>query len=219
MVRRFNQRSQVPVYVLADLSASMAYRGHCRKLTVLADFVASLAFSARKTGDPFGFIGCGSEISEEWVLPLGRNLAGALELAGKLDEMLSGSADSRGLLEAGRYLSPRTSLVFLASDFYLPLPLIERVLTSLSRHHVVPLILRDSSEERAPDSFGLVRLRDIETGASRLLFVRPSLRARLERERASREDALHLLLMHRGLRPLVVEDSFRPDEVNSYFQN
>ena len=45
-VRVASERKAVPVYAVADLSASMAYEGRFRKLDVLADFVEALAWSA-----------------------------------------------------------------------------------------------------------------------------------------------------------------------------
>src|SRR5574341_1204843 len=56
-VRQFRQRATVPVWLVADLSASMGFQGRRRKLDVLADFTASLGYSAWRTGDPFGFLG------------------------------------------------------------------------------------------------------------------------------------------------------------------
>lgn len=54
-VRLHSQRKAIPVTLVADLSASMAFEGAQRKLDVLADFAESLAWSAWRTGDSFGF--------------------------------------------------------------------------------------------------------------------------------------------------------------------
>lgn len=218
MVRRFRQRSAVPVYLLADLSASMTFEGRCRKLDLLAEFLGSLAFSAYKMGDPFGFVGCGSEISREWLVPLGHARGHALDVAERLTQFTRGSEDSASLLEAASHMSTRRSLVFLVSDFHLPLDLIDQVLATLSHHQVVPVILRDSAEERIPTRFGLMWLRDLESGGVRFLVMRAGLRSRLERARFDRALALRALLLRWNLRPLIIEDRFRPEEVRSYFR-
>ncbi|MGH8564268.1 MAG: DUF58 domain-containing protein [Gammaproteobacteria bacterium] len=58
-VRVFHQRSTVPVYVIADVSASMGFR---EKMAVLADFTVATAASAYRTGDPFGLVACDTRV-------------------------------------------------------------------------------------------------------------------------------------------------------------
>ena len=72
IVRVYSQRKSVPVVMVADLSASMAFRGRSRKLDVVADFAESLAWSAWRTGDSFGFVGCDAEVRADLHLPQGR---------------------------------------------------------------------------------------------------------------------------------------------------
>ena len=57
-VRVFSERKAVPVYVVADLSASMGYRGAAPQARRAGRLHASLAWSACRNGDAFGFIGC-----------------------------------------------------------------------------------------------------------------------------------------------------------------
>ena len=68
-VRVYHQTSAIPVFMVADMSASMAYQGDHHKQNVLADLVASISYSAYRTGDRFGFVGYGSADSEPLVLP------------------------------------------------------------------------------------------------------------------------------------------------------
>jgi uncharacterized protein (DUF58 family) len=55
-VRTFRQRSSIPVFVLADVSASMGFEGATRKIETLARFSAATAWSVFRHGDRFGFI-------------------------------------------------------------------------------------------------------------------------------------------------------------------
>jgi hypothetical protein len=57
IVRVYSQRKALAVMMVADLSASMGFVGRRRKLDVLAAFVDSLAWSASRIGDSFGFVG------------------------------------------------------------------------------------------------------------------------------------------------------------------
>ena len=46
-VRIYQQTSSIPVWVIADLSASMGFRGVASKMTTMAEFVAGLSLQAR----------------------------------------------------------------------------------------------------------------------------------------------------------------------------
>ena len=74
-VRINSLRQSIPVAIVADLSASMGFEGAQRKIDVLADFIASLAWSAWRTGDSFGFVGCDDIVRDDWWLPQTRRAA------------------------------------------------------------------------------------------------------------------------------------------------
>ena len=100
LVRVYNQNIAVPVYALADLSASMSCNGTYRKLDVLADFVASLGYSAYRTGDMFGFVGCGRRVRQDLVVPLTRDKSTGPALAHKLRRLVPVGTDACGLRHA-----------------------------------------------------------------------------------------------------------------------
>ena len=80
-------------------------------------------------------------------------------------------------------------MAFLISDFLLPLGLLREVFESLAQHDVIPVIVGDASEDVDLPSFGLMELADLETGARRLVFMRPELKRRwLEAERERRAE-------------------------------
>ena len=83
-VRVFDERKAVPVYVVADLSGSMGYRGERRKLDVLADFTRALAWSAYRNGDAFAFIGCDDAVRDEWLVPPSRHKGAGLDVSHRL---------------------------------------------------------------------------------------------------------------------------------------
>lgn len=216
-VRVFRQRSSVPVYVIADLTGSMDFAGERDKLGVLADFTASAAASAASTGDAFGFVPCGSELEASAVLPAMRSRGVSPALTESLAEMSAGGAGAAGLREAGRYLPRRRALVFLASDFHLPLSEIDTVLASLSRHDVVPIVLWFEAEYANLPRFGLTEVRDLESNTRRLLWLRPGLNERLRRAYEERRKTLTQLFAAWGREPFFLVDGFRPDELTEYF--
>ena len=216
-VRVYQQPSAIPVYVIADLSASMRFGGAASKAHRVAKLVAGLSYSAYRTGDPFGFIGCAdSQTAPLFLAPTIRRAAG-LEIAETLRATPPQGKSSEGLLKAANLLSARRALVFLVSDFHFSTPLLEQLLASLAYHDLVPVILRDRNEYENLPNFGLARVVDRETGQSRMLLMRPELKRQIQQKFAVRQKAQSSLFNQFGRRPLVLHDEFVPDEVTRYF--
>lgn len=216
-VRIYSQTSTIPVVVVADLSASMAFVGAHSKTATLAALVASLSYSSYRMGDRFGFVGCGDGQTEPWLLPATVNRAAAASIAEALLHSAPTARDARGLLQAAQWLGTRRALVFLVSDFHWPATLLEEVLASLAFHDVVPVVLWDKREFAELPRFGLVRLADPESGQSRLLLMRPALKRRIEHAFAARRAALEHTCARYGRLPLVLQDGFDADAVSHYF--
>lgn len=217
LVRRYRQRASVRVQVVADLSASLGFRGRGDRIDTLAALVSALGYSAARSGDAFGFIGCDEGVRAEFVLPPTRQAGGHLDLAARLRAFTPLGRGSEGLLEAIPMIGHRRSLVFLVSDFHFPLALLDSVLAGLSRHQIVPVVLRDSSEAEPAHRFGLVRVLDPETGTEQTLLMRPALRRRLAARAEERSAAVSDCLAVHGTRPLVLTDRFDVDRVNRHF--
>lgn len=216
MARVYTQRSAVPVRVLADLSASMAFTGRCRKTELLADFIESLALSAYRSGDPLAFTGCDGGIREDLLLPLTRSKAAGAWLAARLRSLEPTGRNARGLIKAVERMPPSRSLVFLVSDFHFPVDMLAGLLAGLALHTVVPVVLWDTAEGTAPQH-GVARLVDSETGAQRMLLLRPALAHRLRRSVAARAQALKDCCARHGRTPLFLVDRFEADAVTRYF--
>ena len=217
LVRVNSERMAVPVAVVADLSASMGFEGAQRKLDVLADFVDSLSWSAWRNGDSFGFVGCDERVRRELVLPQTRARGGGVALAASLRTLVPAGRSAQGLLAAHRHLPHQRSLLFLVSDFHLPLGLVERVLDSLAGHEVVPVVLWQPQEFGLGSGTGIAQVIDPESGLHRALWWRPSLRARWEAAQRDRRAALLGECRRRRLAPLVIEGAFDADAVTRHF--
>lgn len=216
-VRVFRQRAAVPVWLVADVSASMGYAGHRRKLDVLADFTASLGYSAWRTGDAFGCIACDGALRPDLSIPATRQRGAGAELSQRLRSLRPEGRSAEGLLEAPHRLSRERALVFLVSDFHFPLEFTRRLVAGFIRHDLVPVVLWDPEEHRHLPAFGLVRLRDPETGVVRTLLMRRGLRDRIARGFAGRRAALEDIFREAGRPPLYMEHGFHPDRVTEYF--
>lgn len=216
-VRVYQQTSSISVYVIADLSASMSFKGQRSKMDVLADFVSSMSYSAYRTGDTFGFVGCGDEASRAWILPPTLNRAVGLGLAEELRQFKPTGRDSEGLLSAAENIGSRRALVFLLSDFHFPLIFSEKLMATLAYHDVIPVMLWDKQEHRELPNYGLAYLYDAETNQSRMLLMRPSLKKRIQTEFSDRQEKLFDLFGQYGRVPLLLDNGFNSDEVTHYF--
>jgi hypothetical protein len=217
MVRIFDQRSAIPLIVVADVSASMGYAGALRRPEVLADFTAACGHSAWRTGDPFGFVACDDAVRLDLYQPPTRMRGIGARAAAALRKLEMGRRGASALPEAVRWLPTRPALVFLVSDYYLPEHLIRRTLAPLTGHAVVPVVLEDRSEWDPGLRFGLVRLRDPESGRARTVLWRPALRRRLQAAFVERRQRLTALFHGLGLRPLWLSGGFDADRVTRYF--
>ena len=217
LVRRYRQRASIAVYLLADLSASMGFTGHHRKMDVLADFAQALSHSVYRAGDAFGFIGCDSRVRTELLLPATHARGAGLDAAAAIRRLQTGGNSAAGLAQAACYLARSRSLVFLASDFHLPLSLLDAVLDALGHHVVIPVVLWDKAEGAPEAGFGLTELVDAESGRRRTVFLRPALRQRWRQAAAQRREQLDRCFARHDVRPFFLDGAFRPDAMTSYF--
>lgn len=219
LVRRHSQPKAVPVVVVADLSASMAFQGLQARPAVLAALVQSLAWSAWRQGDRFGFMGCAERIDPAWLLPATRQRQAGLQLAQALRgwQPGPGSAHAQALAQAAAWLGRERALVFLISDFHLPAALLRATLASLAAHEVVPVLLSDPHEHALPQRSGLLRTLDPETGQRRLLWWRPVLRERWAAAWSAQRAAVWQACAEAGTRPLRLEGAFDADAFTRHF--
>lgn len=214
-VRQFLQTSIIQVQVIADLSASMKVAG---KPALLARLVASIAFSACRTGDPFACLGIGASGQAKIHQPPSRHRRLGLDSARQVQEVtFAGEGLASEGLNLSTYLGQRRSLVFLLSDYHFPLRHLERLLEQLHPHDVVPVVLWLQREWEPPVRHGLAQLRDPESGIRRLFYVRPALKRRLGEAFAKRRKQLTDLCQAYGRPPFFVIDEFRPDAFSHYF--
>lgn len=212
-VRSFAPRRAVTVAVLADVSASMGFDGLAREV---AHLVGCLAASALAQGDAFTLAAADSEVREDLHLPPGRRRALPREAAAAIAGASFRGRGAQGLLAAAERLPRQRGLVFLVSDFLMPNKDIDAILEALWRHDVVPIVVRDSRAEGALPAFGLMEARDAETGARRLLLLRPALRARWQAAARARLEALDALFTRQGLLPFHLIDRFEADALADF---
>jgi hypothetical protein len=207
-VRQLALRAAVNVFALVDLSGSMGFSGSASRMQAVAELCAVLARSAHKMGDRFGLVGCDSQVRPDLYIPATRRHGMANEVYRRLLGQVPRREGAEGLLEGARLLPAARGLVFLISDFLLPIPFVQRVLEALWRHDVIPVVLRDSL---ALPSWGITQIRDLESCKTRLLLLRPSVAREWQRKRQEHGKALHEVFSRHGLAPLELSDRFEID--------
>ncbi len=216
-VRVFQQPSQLTVYLIVDLSASMGYQGSINKQQVIADCLLSIAGSAAYVGDRFGFIGCADADKSDYFIPA--SAAGQTQVRQLAEHLrnnpLQGQAQK--LIDVSRYLPPQSALVFLLSDFYFPAARIKQLTHTLQQHFVVPLVVWDKQEYIQLPDWGSMRLRDMETGKQRTLFLRPALKQKIIKAFCQRKKDLQQLFRGFGYEPLFIENEYRSEQLDQYF--
>ncbi|PKM10923.1 MAG: MxaS protein [Gammaproteobacteria bacterium HGW-Gammaproteobacteria-3] len=216
-VRAYQQKSALTIYLVADLSASMAFSGHNAKPQILSDLVNGCAQSAFEYDDKFGFIGCSHPIDTRFLLPACRQPGRTRKLARALLE-IPFKSDSKGLEHAAHHLPVKRSLVFLVSDFHFESQRISRIMHGLSRHDVIPLVLWDDSEYRDLPQWGIVKYRDMENATTRTLLMRPALKQSIIAAFRQRRRLLQQCFRAFGAEPLFLNQGYQVEAFNHYFQ-
>ena len=219
IVRVHSQRKSIPVVMVADLSASMAFEGAQRKRDVMADFAESLAWSVWRTGDSFGFIGCDSAVREDLLVPQTRSSGRGTVLAQMLRSLPLEGRSADGLLQAYARLPRQRALVFLVSDFHFPEAQLQALLTNFSQHDLVPVVVWDPLEFGPTARRGLAHVVDPESGQRRLVWWRPALREKWQAGHQSRRDTIMRIFRAQRVKPLFVEGAFRAEDVTRHFHS
>lgn len=216
-VRDFYLNTAFKVMVLLDISASMAYTGQSGRMRVAQDITEMLAVSAYRTGDAFGVFCANQDLPKAGMLPVGVNRSSWLWVRRRLGALIPSGDSVDGLLRIAPQLPQRRSLVFVVSDFRWSPGKLDQLLRSLAHHDVVPVVLQDPAEMTALPQRGFAALRDMETGRSRFVWMRPALREKIEATRANHLRAVEQVSRRYGYRPFLVNGGFDPVRMNQYF--
>jgi len=217
-VRQFNQDSTTPIYAVCDLSSSMQFKGHKRKLDTAIEIATAVANSAYHMGDLFGFIGYNQQVLEDFTLPLSRNYHQSKQTIGLLHDYQQLRIGVDDVTDVPNFLGQTRALVFWISDFHMPLPVIEKTLLAMSAHKVVPIVLWDDEEYKKLPKFGFGTMIDLESGRNRTLFFRSEVKAKFINAFNARRHALEALFLRFESPALFMHGDYRPELMTHYFE-
>ncbi len=186
--------ANLALYLVVDLSRSMDF-GTVRvtKRRLAAEITAILAHAAWRCRDRLGFVGYGSDVQIQWPLRNPRDYR--LLIPQKVLETSSGGSTGGGLAQALSRLPAKRSLVFIISDFQERLEGIEGALKAAALlHDLVSIVIWDQREKILPERRCIARLRDLETGRSRTIWLGGARKkAAFQRRAEDREQRLKAL--------------------------
>ncbi|MCC7250902.1 DUF58 domain-containing protein [Hyphomicrobium sp.] len=215
-VRRFEEKSQIGVAMLLDVSGSMGFHGAARKMALAAELAQVFATAVRRAGDTFALYAADDTVREGLsVLPT-RSRAGEADMVAALRAFVPARRGAAGLIDAARRVGRKRNLVLVVSDFLLPEDQLEALFEVLSGHDVVPIRIADSRESAALPSWGLVELADLETGRRRLVAMRPALRAEWQRRYEARRSFFRRLAARYGREPFEITDAIAWDRLGAH---
>lgn len=193
LVRRFEQPSSIDVAVLVDISASMAFEGRCNKISLAADLAQALAVCTERSGDTFALLPFDSALREDLRLQRTMSRAAHTQAIEKLRKHIPEKPGVQGVIEAATAIAGTRKLVFLVSDFLWSTEDARLAGEALAFHDVVPIEIDDSLQlDELPD-WGLLNLRDLETGRRRLVAMRPALKSRWQSVRKAQRERVRLV--------------------------
>ena len=217
------QRVSVPVHVVVDVSASMAFGAFRPKLHLAADFVEVLGRSTFRAGDKLGMVAFDAHERLELFVPARLNrgigeVMSALLRQFEADPAGGGPAGNVGGLESAvTHVTGRPGMVFLVSDFHFPLESLRGTLDSLVHMFVVPMVVWDTAEIDPPDTNAIAALRDAESGVRRTLLTRPKLRDQWRGAVARRREVLDQFFAGWSMRTFYLTEPFDSDAMSQYF--
>jgi len=167
-VKVYEEERELTVHLLFDLSASTLFGSReARQRDAMVEMAALFAFSAIENNDRVGAVLFTEQIEE--FIPPQKEKIHALRI---LRELLYSRAGARGtsLKAAFDFVNntqSRRAILFVLSDFFDQG--YEKPFTMLTkRHDVIPIIFTDPFEQALLQHQGLLVMRDLETGASRV---------------------------------------------------
>lgn len=219
LVNRYQQKSSISVQVVIDVSASMGCVASADKMSIACDIAEALSICATRAGDSFGLIVCDQGIRDDVYLPATRSASAAAEVIARLRAITPSRAGLGGLAAAAPLLEGSKKLVVLVSDFQWSEDDVAATYGAFCHHDCLAIEINDTGYiEELPD-WGILSLRDSETGAKRLVWMRPSLKATWQARESQRRSAIATRARQTGRDLFTVQNEIVWDRFASYLMH
>lgn len=216
LVRRYQQRSSITLWLLSDLSRSMAISN------VNHDHMANLAHliahSAIGLGDRFAMAGFDAEWRQDASIMPTRQRSMPLLAANMIRDAAPATAPGvEGMIHAANMITSQHALVFIASDFCFDIELLEKTLRKLGHYTVIPIVWKHDDVDHFPSHAGWTEVRDSETGQRRSVWMRPSMKKQWQQSMDDHFDQLTACFTRNRVQPLFTNGEVTGDQLTRYF--
>ncbi len=216
LVRRYQQRSSVTLWLLSDLSQSVTMASpNNERLARLAHLIAH---SAMGIGDKFAMAGFDSQWRQDVSVMPTRQKSMSMIAADMIRQ--AGPAKTPGvdgILHAANMITNSHALVFIASDFFCDLELLDKTLRKLAHYTVVPIVWKHQDVDIFPSHAGWTEVQDAETGQRRSVWMRPSMKKRWQESIEQHFDNLTACFTRNRVQPLFAEGDVTGEQLTRYF--
>lgn len=216
LVRRYQQRSSITLWLLADMSKSMSISSVNHGY--LANLAQMIAHSAISLGDRFAMAGFDSDWRQDIsIMPTTQRSMPTLaaDMIRNAESALNPGVE--GLIDAANVITSSHAIVFLASDFCVDISLVERALRQLSHFTVIPIVWQHHDVDYFPSHAGWTEMRDSETGQHRSVWMRPSMKKNWQQSMTNHFEQLSACFMHHRVKPLFVDGEVTGEQLTRYF--
>ncbi|MDC0877688.1 hypothetical protein OAP73_05270 [Methylophilaceae bacterium] len=216
-VRIFNQRSATPIVIASDLSASMNFGTDKSKHKFASEIASIITNSVMAKSDAIGFIGFNDKIDPSWVSPLSYRPHRTEALIQRLGSYHAKSSGQKGMGNLYQHIPKDQTLVFLISDFHMPMVDIRSTLSHLRKHRVIPVILWNKNEYENLPKFGVITINDPESGQEQTIFLRGNMLERIKASYSKRKTDLEEVFLEYDCPPFFVGEKFDTFAMSQYF--
>lgn len=216
LVKRYQQRASITLWLLADISRSMSVASvnHER----IAKLAHMIAHSAIGLGDRFAMAGFDSQWRQDvTIMPTTQRSMPAYAVEQLMNAAPPSEPGAEGLVHTADLINNKRAMVFLASDFCFDLSLVEKSLRKLSQYTVIPIVWRHDDVDHFPSHAGWAETRDAETGQRHSVWMRSGIKKRWQQQMDDHFAKLSECFLRYRIRPLFVEGDITPQQLTEYF--
>ena len=213
-VKTYNLNNPINLIALCDTSSSMSVVK--KNNVIVKDLSKIIAASAIEQGDKFSMLCYNDVITNKFMLEPGDNLQYINQWIDKV-ELNSNKSSSNAAEDINKYLPEEKSLIFWISDFHYPLGKIEKILSHLSSHHVIPLFISSEGEIKRLPRYGFRKFIDSESNIEHEIFLRPSVKEKILDDYKNTKDKIFQIFSKKQLKQIVVKEQIDIENIQKYF--
>jgi hypothetical protein len=213
-VKTYNLNNPINLIALCDTSSSMSVVK--KNNVIVKDLSKIIAASAIEQGDKFSMLCYNDVITNKFMLEPGDNLQYINQWIDEV-ELNSNKSSSNAAEDINKYLPEEKSLIFWISDFHYPLGKIEKILSHLSSHHVIPLFISSEGEIKRLPRYGFRKFIDSESNIEHEIFLRPSVKEKILDDYKNTKDKIFQIFSKKQLKQIVVKEQIDIENIQKYF--